>query len=241
MAADLHAVRIQHQPRATPVAKPIGGCVLEPKRPRFPGVVQKLERPMHRLLENPVTKRDFGPRDGETRTRTGDTTIFSRAVGPLERARNPCSQAELRLPGADRGRPQIPFFPRRFGRWQASHLPMRQAGPLTPIRSQGVRGKDHAQNDGRHADRLPDPRLTRTSWRERPTCGDTSPVAPFAPQRRGLPTAAGPLGIHQVSRMGSRTGDRRAAVHQPRTDALARADIDHRKAAREIVALGGTA
>src|SRR4051794_11312789 len=26
----------------------------------------------------PATKRDFGPQDGETRTRTGDTTIFSR-------------------------------------------------------------------------------------------------------------------------------------------------------------------
>src|SRR5215210_5946797 len=29
-------------------------------------------------LENPVAKRDFGVHNGETRTRTGDTTIFSR-------------------------------------------------------------------------------------------------------------------------------------------------------------------
>ena len=27
--------------------------------------------------------RDFGPRDGETRTRTGDTTIFSRVLYQL--------------------------------------------------------------------------------------------------------------------------------------------------------------
>jgi hypothetical protein len=36
--ADLHADRIQPRPRATPVAKPIRGCVLEPKRPRLPPV-----------------------------------------------------------------------------------------------------------------------------------------------------------------------------------------------------------
>jgi hypothetical protein len=33
---------------------------------------------MHRQLENPLRERDFGFESGETRTRTGDTTIFSR-------------------------------------------------------------------------------------------------------------------------------------------------------------------
>ena len=50
----------RHAPRATPVAKPLRGCVLEPKRPRLRAWCRKFERPMHRRRENPVTKRDFG-------------------------------------------------------------------------------------------------------------------------------------------------------------------------------------
>ena len=48
----------------------------------------ELSNASHRQLENPVTKRDFGPEDGETRTRTGDTTIFSRAVGAPRECEN---------------------------------------------------------------------------------------------------------------------------------------------------------
>jgi hypothetical protein len=66
-------------------------------------------------------------REGETRTRTGDTTIFSRAVPPLERPRNPCKRARSERRARSTGSPQIPVFPRRFGRWQAVHLPNRGA------------------------------------------------------------------------------------------------------------------
>ena len=51
-------------------------------------------RPFHPQLENPATMRDSSTCDGETRTRTGDTTIFSRAVVSLERRGN---AANLRL------------------------------------------------------------------------------------------------------------------------------------------------
>ena len=44
-------------------------------------VVQKVRVCNAPQTENPVIKRGFGLQDGETRTRTGDTTIFSRAVG----------------------------------------------------------------------------------------------------------------------------------------------------------------
>jgi hypothetical protein len=42
---------------------------------------RKFESPLHHRTENPAALGDFGPWNGETRTRTGDTTIFSRAVG----------------------------------------------------------------------------------------------------------------------------------------------------------------
>ena len=41
---------------------------------------RKFESALHHRLDNLAATRDFGPRDGETRTRTGDTTIFSRAA-----------------------------------------------------------------------------------------------------------------------------------------------------------------
>jgi hypothetical protein len=47
----------------------------------------ELSNASHRQLENPVTKRDFSPEDGETRTRTGDTTIFRQSFATLEHAR----------------------------------------------------------------------------------------------------------------------------------------------------------
>jgi hypothetical protein len=39
----------------------------------------RFESALRHRLENPAAMRDFGHRSGETRTRTGDTTIFSRA------------------------------------------------------------------------------------------------------------------------------------------------------------------
>ena len=38
---------------------------------------------MHRETENSAATRDAGLQDGETRTRTGDTTIFSRVLYQL--------------------------------------------------------------------------------------------------------------------------------------------------------------
>jgi hypothetical protein len=56
------------------------------------------ETTMHRQRENSATKRDSGPSYGETRTRTGDTTIFSRAVGDGWTHAIPGNQAVLRRP-----------------------------------------------------------------------------------------------------------------------------------------------
>ena len=44
---------------------------------------RKFEIAMHQQPENPVIMRDSGPQHGETRTRTGDTTIFSRVLYQL--------------------------------------------------------------------------------------------------------------------------------------------------------------
>jgi len=45
---------------------------------------RKFESAMHREPENPVAMRDSGLQDGETRTRTGDTTIFRQMLRTLE-------------------------------------------------------------------------------------------------------------------------------------------------------------
>ena len=44
-------------------------------------------------IEHPATMRDFGLRDGETRTRTGDTTIFSRYLQAARRREIPANCA----------------------------------------------------------------------------------------------------------------------------------------------------
>ena len=61
---------------------------------------------------------------GETRTRTGDTTIFSRAVEALEPEENASKRAGSCQVRFGLETPQIPFFPSRFGRWRAPHLPL---------------------------------------------------------------------------------------------------------------------
>ena len=71
---------------------------LIPRTSRQPRVVQEV-----RVASAPSTRESrshtgFGPRDGETRTRTGDTTIFSRAVGDGWRHAIPGNQAVLRWP-----------------------------------------------------------------------------------------------------------------------------------------------
>jgi hypothetical protein len=67
--------------------------------------------------------------DGETRTRTGDTTIFSLGAETLELPRNACKglrSARMRLAGRC---PQIAFFRRRFGHRKAARCPMRWSYP----------------------------------------------------------------------------------------------------------------
>ena len=66
--------------------------------------------------------------DGETRTRTGETTIFRRAVLALESRAKSC-KARLRhfrerSPGL-----AIPSVSQRFGRWRSCHLPMDGVSP----------------------------------------------------------------------------------------------------------------
>jgi hypothetical protein len=48
---------------------------------------RKFDSPMHHEKENPTVMRDFVLRDGETRTRTGDTTIFRQMLRTLDHAR----------------------------------------------------------------------------------------------------------------------------------------------------------
>ena len=75
--------------------------------------------------------------DGETRTRTGDTTIFSRAIESRERRRNPCKQADdcvRRLWAKIR---KFRSLPRRFGRWVAFRLPLPASG-RTALASAGT-------------------------------------------------------------------------------------------------------
>ena len=55
---------------------------LIPRTSRRPRVVQEVRVGVAPQTENPAAMRNFGPRNGETRTRTGDTTIFSRARRP---------------------------------------------------------------------------------------------------------------------------------------------------------------
>ena len=53
---------------------------------------------------------------GETRTRTGDTTIFRRAPQPLEPRQNSCKGVGYGHAPESEKTPQIPFCPVRFGR-----------------------------------------------------------------------------------------------------------------------------
>jgi hypothetical protein len=66
--------------------------------------------------------------DGETRTRTGDTTIFSRAVYSLERRRNPWKTMGSSTTSATGNSPQFAVSCWAFGRWLASRLPLADTG-----------------------------------------------------------------------------------------------------------------
>jgi hypothetical protein len=79
-------------------AKPSRRFRLIPRTSRQPRVVQEVRVGVAPLTRNPAAMRDFGPRNGETRTRTGDTTIFSRAVGDGRTHAIPGNHAILRWP-----------------------------------------------------------------------------------------------------------------------------------------------
>jgi hypothetical protein len=82
-----------------------------------------------------------GSRNGETRTRTGDTTIFSRAVHSLERRRNPWKTLGSSSSSATGNSPQFAVSCWAFGRWLASRLPLSRPRPslLAAIQPGSVR------------------------------------------------------------------------------------------------------
>ena len=120
---------------------------LIPRTSRQPRVVQEVRVPMHRETENLADMRDFGLQDGETRTRTGDTTSFSRVELFLSRTclqefspRSGCLAASAfpalygRLPcetahGGVRG----PFVATVGTLAQTGRLAVGVVGPLAPV------------------------------------------------------------------------------------------------------------
>jgi hypothetical protein len=76
------------------------------------------------LIQKDKIPLECGLADGETRTRTGDTTIFSCAVHGLGLIRTCCKQAGFGPLLGGEQTPQIPFFPREFGRRRAPRLPI---------------------------------------------------------------------------------------------------------------------
>jgi hypothetical protein len=78
---------------------------------------------MAELRERDECHRGF--RSGETRTRTGDTTIFSRAVTDGPQARNPWKTCGSSAVERSRRSSQFAAASRRFRRWSVLHLPIR--------------------------------------------------------------------------------------------------------------------
>ena len=64
-------------------------------------------------------------RDGETRTRTGDTTIFSRGRDALQLPRNPCKSARSQAASLRSRSAQFALFCRRFGHSTWLRCPIR--------------------------------------------------------------------------------------------------------------------
>ena len=112
-----------HDALSPPVASP--GVTRDCQRFSRPSPFHPLFEDRTRYAGNSEIQHPWGlAGDGETRTRTGDTTIFSRAVACLERARKCCKYAGYRGSTKSRQAPQIPFFSRRFGRCQVPRLPI---------------------------------------------------------------------------------------------------------------------
>jgi hypothetical protein len=103
--------------------------------PQAPARLTRLEQAVKRAYAHPCLSGLRSPygkglricrpvSDGETRTRTGDTTICSRAVRALELRGNSSKWADSGRAALADKTPQIPFFSCWFGRWRGSHLPM---------------------------------------------------------------------------------------------------------------------
>jgi hypothetical protein len=86
-----------------------GGC----------GPIRRLERP----TPKPSISRAF--RSGETRTRTGDTTIFRESSGPVRRHKRPAN-AQIVACVLSSGCPRFRAIPRGFGTPLAPQSPNRQ-------------------------------------------------------------------------------------------------------------------
>jgi hypothetical protein len=83
-----------------------------PGTPRFASCAPGVRGPLHPRLENQVLMRDFGPRNGERRTRTADTTIFSRESSTGECGRVAAESRARTRSAFCRG---FPRFPRDCG------------------------------------------------------------------------------------------------------------------------------
>jgi hypothetical protein len=83
----------------TAARKPASGLGFGPMSHRVLESARCPIRSQFSLSENKKIPLECGIANGETRTRTGDTTIFSRAVLTLERRRNACKRAVLPRPG----------------------------------------------------------------------------------------------------------------------------------------------
>jgi hypothetical protein len=76
------------------------------RRPfRVPGIPAR--RTLHPQPENHATMRESGTSDGETRTRTGDTTIFRQLHATLERPRKSCKNTASSHTGPEPRSPQV--------------------------------------------------------------------------------------------------------------------------------------
>lgn len=133
--------------------------------------------------------------DGETRTRTGDSTILSRAVSSLELARNRCKQAAF---GGYPARPRIRKFrsfrlasemrpPHRISQWEAGAAPspaprlcslgdVASSELLAPCWSGTAIGGGPVRSDGRgktqnRRSRRSNPRGRARMWLERGATG----------------------------------------------------------------------
>jgi hypothetical protein len=112
---------------------------------RTPAVASPDPCPIRRRSGNKKIQVAPSVTDGETRTRTGDTTIFSRAAATLERRRNGCKNAPFE-PSAPAGKPADSGFYAPIRETRSASSPDRGArltiASRCEMRSRGARERD---------------------------------------------------------------------------------------------------